>query len=324
MAGVGTGLVQRFGHWAKSEARRVGRPLDHFCCQISKRHACRARETSIKKTTLKSSVLGTSTHNLVSMASYLHETVLQENINKNDESSLKKWNSSSNSIDESNNVPSDNFDCNIYLDTVQDPVVTLCGHLYCWPCIYKWIDLSHKVNPLCPIPRRPSMPSCGVHVMPCQQHIFHGFQQEVPDVTLPTSPISGMFGEMVYEGIFGNSRDLLFGYEESYGLAWLSTQRARRQTVRDERSSSDGEKEIQTGTAPRSIDGPVVQLLCSSVSEEGCEGRGLGVSKGSESGGWHRVVMAKDNDDSNGVVASVGDGGAVMAAGCSAASSLFC
>ncbi|GJV60164.1 E3 ubiquitin protein ligase RMA1H1-like protein [Tanacetum coccineum] len=26
------------------------------------------------------------------------------------------------------------------LDSVQDPVVTLCGHLYCWPCIYKWIQ----------------------------------------------------------------------------------------------------------------------------------------------------------------------------------------
>ncbi|KAL7602967.1 E3 ubiquitin-protein ligase RMA1H1 [Lactuca sativa] len=202
------------------------------------------------------------------MASYLHETVLQNNINKNnDEFSLEKWNHSSNSIDKSENERSDNFDCNICLDTVHDPVVTLCGHLYCWPCIYKWIDLSHKANPLCPIckteisektliplyvststakpnsqekivqiPHRPSMPSCGVHVMPCQQHNFHGFQQEAPNVTLPTSPISGMFGEMVYDGIFGNSRDFLFGYGDSYGLAGLSTRRARRQIVRDERS----------------------------------------------------------------------------------------
>ncbi|KAG7010371.1 E3 ubiquitin-protein ligase RMA1H1, partial [Cucurbita argyrosperma subsp. argyrosperma] len=32
------------------------------------------------------------------------------------------------------------FECNICLDSVQDPVVTLCGHLFCWPCIYKWIQ----------------------------------------------------------------------------------------------------------------------------------------------------------------------------------------
>ncbi|KAL5994487.1 hypothetical protein ACLOJK_024539 [Asimina triloba] len=34
------------------------------------------------------------------------------------------------------------FDCNICLDSAHDPVVTMCGHLYCWPCIYKW--LHHK------------------------------------------------------------------------------------------------------------------------------------------------------------------------------------
>jgi len=32
------------------------------------------------------------------------------------------------------------FDCNICLDPVSDPVVTLCGHLYCWQCLYKWLE----------------------------------------------------------------------------------------------------------------------------------------------------------------------------------------
>lgn len=35
---------------------------------------------------------------------------------------------------------SGSFDCNICLDFAADPVVTLCGHLYCWPCIYEWLQ----------------------------------------------------------------------------------------------------------------------------------------------------------------------------------------
>ncbi|CAN6238776.1 unnamed protein product [Urochloa humidicola] len=31
------------------------------------------------------------------------------------------------------------FDCNICLECAAEPVVTLCGHLYCWPCIYEWL-----------------------------------------------------------------------------------------------------------------------------------------------------------------------------------------
>ncbi|XP_010448005.1 PREDICTED: E3 ubiquitin-protein ligase RMA2 [Camelina sativa] len=36
------------------------------------------------------------------------------------------------------------FDCNICLDQVRDPVVTLCGHLFCWPCIHKWTYSSNN------------------------------------------------------------------------------------------------------------------------------------------------------------------------------------
>jgi hypothetical protein len=31
------------------------------------------------------------------------------------------------------------FDCNICHDTPVDAVVTLCGHLYCWECIYRQV-----------------------------------------------------------------------------------------------------------------------------------------------------------------------------------------
>lgn len=41
------------------------------------------------------------------------------------------------------------FVCNICLDPVVDPVSTLCGHLYCWPCLYRWLDTQHTTCPVC-------------------------------------------------------------------------------------------------------------------------------------------------------------------------------
>ena len=29
------------------------------------------------------------------------------------------------------------FECNICLELAKEPIVTLCGHLYCWPCLYR-------------------------------------------------------------------------------------------------------------------------------------------------------------------------------------------
>ncbi|KAL3921014.1 MAG: hypothetical protein SGPRY_005048, partial [Prymnesium sp.] len=42
------------------------------------------------------------------------------------------------------------FDCNICLDTAFDPVVTICGHLYCWPCIFTWLKQQQE-GQLCPV-----------------------------------------------------------------------------------------------------------------------------------------------------------------------------
>ncbi|KAL3353098.1 hypothetical protein AABB24_020871, partial [Solanum stoloniferum] len=54
--------------------------------------------------------------------------------------SYEKWNTID--LDKFEENSSEGFECNICLDVVHDPVVTLCGHLYCWPCIYKWIHFK--------------------------------------------------------------------------------------------------------------------------------------------------------------------------------------
>uniref|UniRef100_A0A0D9V7E2 E3 ubiquitin-protein ligase RMA n=1 Tax=Leersia perrieri TaxID=77586 RepID=A0A0D9V7E2_9ORYZ len=43
------------------------------------------------------------------------------------------------------------FECNICFDMASEPVVTSCGHLFCWPCLYQWLNVysNHKECPVC-------------------------------------------------------------------------------------------------------------------------------------------------------------------------------
>ncbi|KAL7117208.1 hypothetical protein ABFS82_03G054400 [Erythranthe guttata] len=51
-----------------------------------------------------------------------------------------------------NNSDAANFECNICFELAQDPIVTLCGHLFCWPCLYKWLHIhSHSHSQGCPV-----------------------------------------------------------------------------------------------------------------------------------------------------------------------------
>ncbi|XP_058735474.1 E3 ubiquitin-protein ligase RMA1H1-like [Vicia villosa] len=70
----------------------------------------------------------------------------------------KEWNSigSSMSLTETEKNCESCFDCNICLDFAHEPVVTLCGHLFCWSCIYKWLyvqsaSLAPDEPPQCPV-----------------------------------------------------------------------------------------------------------------------------------------------------------------------------
>ncbi|MFS8033458.1 putative transcription regulator A20-like family [Helianthus anomalus] len=42
------------------------------------------------------------------------------------------------------------FECNICFELAEDPIVTLCGHLFCWPCLYKWLHI-HSQSHECPV-----------------------------------------------------------------------------------------------------------------------------------------------------------------------------
>ncbi|GMJ05235.1 RING membrane-anchor 1 [Hibiscus trionum] len=74
-----------------------------------------------------------------------------------------KWNSISDSEPTKDlDKESSCFDCSICFDAAKDPVVTLCGHLYCWPCIYKWLHI--RTPSLDADPKQKNCPVCKVNI----------------------------------------------------------------------------------------------------------------------------------------------------------------
>ncbi|KAG6515502.1 E3 ubiquitin-protein ligase RMA2-like [Zingiber officinale] len=157
------------------------------------------------------------------------------------------------------------FDCNICLDFAADPVVTLCGHLYCWPCIYQWLQQDDGAAPRqCPVckavllprsfvplygrgshvptaahrnpassdvPRRPSFRHEATAVRLQQQQ-----QRRVPSPT-PPPPLRAMHSTSV-EVLWGMAVAVLpwvcrRGYESPYGGG---SARARRRELAVERT----------------------------------------------------------------------------------------
>jgi hypothetical protein len=45
--------------------------------------------------------------------------------------------------------PAADFSCAICFDTAKEPVVTKCGHLYCWSCLDVWLQRGEPQCPIC-------------------------------------------------------------------------------------------------------------------------------------------------------------------------------
>ncbi|MCO5563075.1 hypothetical protein L7F22_016711 [Adiantum nelumboides] len=87
-----------------------------------------------------------------------------------------------------------NFDCGICLDVCYDPVVTMCGHLFCWPCLYHWLS-HHSVSQECPVCKNPVQQS---RMIPLYGHgKVAGSEllaERFPGICIPRRPVPTSYG----------------------------------------------------------------------------------------------------------------------------------
>ncbi|XP_043578913.1 E3 ubiquitin-protein ligase RNF185-like [Bombus pyrosoma] len=58
----------------------------------------------------------------------------------------KPWDSTAEEKEKDNRT----FECNICLDTAKNAVISMCGHLFCWPCLHQWLE-TRPTRQMCPV-----------------------------------------------------------------------------------------------------------------------------------------------------------------------------
>ncbi|KAJ7967362.1 E3 ubiquitin-protein ligase [Quillaja saponaria] len=79
------------------------------------------------------------------------------------------------------------FECNICFELAQDPIVTLCGHLYCWPCLYRWLS-NHSLCHECPVCKAYIEKEKLVPLYGRGKSVLDPRTQPVPGIEIPSRP----------------------------------------------------------------------------------------------------------------------------------------
>ncbi|XP_026145405.1 E3 ubiquitin-protein ligase RNF5-like [Carassius auratus] len=101
------------------------------------------------------------------------------------------------------------FECNICLDTAKDAVISLCGHLFCWPCLHQWLETR---------PSRQQCPVCKAGISRDKVIPLYGrgsTSQEDPRLKTPPRP-QGQRTEPESRGVFQGFGDT--GFHMSFGI----------------------------------------------------------------------------------------------------------
>ncbi len=81
--------------------------------------------------------------------------LIEETVNNNNSDTSNNNNNEESSGDkttkeENKESANSQFECNICLDVARDAVISMCGHLFCWPCLHKWLE-TRPSNQTCPV-----------------------------------------------------------------------------------------------------------------------------------------------------------------------------
>ncbi|XP_069775726.1 E3 ubiquitin-protein ligase RNF185-like isoform X3 [Narcine bancroftii] len=107
------------------------------------------------------------------------------------------------------------FECNICLDTAKDAVISLCGHLFCWPCLHQWLDMR---------PDRQECPVCKAGISPEKVIPLYGrgsSSQQDPRLKTPPRP-QGQRTEPSHRGM-GRTTPLTTGIPPSGAIVAATT-----------------------------------------------------------------------------------------------------
>jgi len=106
------------------------------------------------------------------------------------------------------------FECNICLDVARNAVISLCGHLFCWPCLHQWLETrpQRQICPVCKagIGRDKVVPLYG----------RDGDQKDPRDIPIPPRP-RGQRPEPESSGGIGANVGNMFnagGFQMSFGI----------------------------------------------------------------------------------------------------------
>ncbi|XP_053684820.1 E3 ubiquitin-protein ligase RNF185-like [Sabethes cyaneus] len=134
-------------------------------------------------------------------------TTSESNSDSSKGSTEQPTNSSSSSNNEEEKKDDSMFECNICLDTAKDAVVSMCGHLFCWPCIHQWMNGYRNTCPVCKssISKEKVIPLYG-----------RGGSKEDPRKTVPPRPAGQRTEPEQPQGFQGFTGD--GGFHMSFGI----------------------------------------------------------------------------------------------------------
>lgn len=127
---------------------------------------------------------------------------------------LSRLTSAVTAMEESSGI-GENFECNICFQKANEAVVTCCGHLFCWPCLYRWLHVHsyHKECPVC----KGAIAECSITPIYGRENALASARMQGalgseripprPGAEVPTSEVTPHRGEGIpHEGVETASR----------------------------------------------------------------------------------------------------------------------